>query len=579
MRSAASAASSPTPPVSVLRRVARRSALGVAVGGVAFALVENADEAYLPSNVSGLLRSFRALRCFTTMAVDYKFTFWRYPELHDLPYGYSGAVADKSAMGVHELIRHELHARNAKRLLNLLQRNKGLYIKVGQAMSSMAHMLPTEYTSTLRVLQDHAPQTPFATVRQTLESDLGRPLEELFAHFDEKPIASASLAQVHRATTHDGRVCAVKVQHPGLREQFPGDMFVHKWTLLTADYLFKDFELAWSHDEIQENLSRELDFAVEASNGMRTRANFQATSQGRMYVPLVHHDLSSTKVLTMEFIDGVKITDVAAIRALGLDVAEAMRNTIRGVAEQIFLFGFVHCDPHAGNILVRHQPDKPGAVQIVLLDHGLVREMQESTRLNFCRMWEALVLQNDKEVIAASTALGVVEWELFAMILLMRPYRGLVGFTERANSTERRRMARKFKDEQGKVYQLMKAMPRELLLILRNQNYIRYLDRELGSPVNRYTTMARVAVQGLSFHPSPALPPGNAAAAQLAMEHRPNTIFSRWHHAMQFEFALVGFALYYWLLAKALDFGRAYGDDHTKEQINMLDKAIEDSMA
>lgn len=570
-----SSAAAPAPR-SVVRRVGVRVAQAGAASVVVLAVLDSVDEAWLPAPVAGFVRSGRAARCFATMAVDYKYTFWANPELHELPY--TAMQLDVASLSPIELTRHRLHSRNAARLLALLQRNKGLYIKVGQAMSSMAHLLPFEYTSTLRVLQDHAPETPFAVVRQTLESELGRPLEAAFASFDAAPIASASLAQVHRAVTHDGRVCAVKVQHPGLREQFPGDMFVHRWTLRTADFLFENFELAWSHDEIEGNLSRELDFRIEAANGMRTRANFLRSSHGRVYVPLVYDDLSTTKVLTMEFIDGVKITNTAGIRALGLDVADALQGTIRAAAEQIFLFGSVHCDMHAGNILVRHQPDQHGAVQIVLLDHGLVRELRESTRLNYCRLWEALVLQNDDEVVASSRALGVEEWEMFAIILLMRPYRGTVGFTESASAEERRRISAKFQSQRGKIYELMKAMPRELLLVLRTQNYIRYLDKELGSPVNRYVTMARIAVQGLSFQPEPPLPPGDPAAAQLAIARRPTTLLGRWRRRAQFEFALIGFGLYYWVLQKFIDALRLYGDEATKTAISAHDKLIEDSM-
>jgi aarF domain-containing kinase len=534
---------------------------------------------YLPGVLAGPLRSMRAARCFVVMGADYKFTFWRNPELHDLPQRYwspSGALdADASPL---EVLRHELHQRNATRLLRLLQRNKGLYIKVGQAMSAMAHMLPAEYTATLRVLQDHAPETPFEIVRRTVETDLGQPLETLFASFDEKPIASASLAQVHRATTSDGRLVAVKVQHPKLRQQYPGDMFVHKWTLIIAERLFDSFEMSWSHDEIEHNLVRELDFKIEATNGMRARHNFEMTSAGRMYVPEVYSELSSTNVLTMEFINGVKITDTAAIRKLGLDVTSALHTTIRGVAEQIFMHGFVHADPHPANIMVRPNPARPSEPQIVLIDHGLVRELRESTRVNYCRLWEALVLQNDAQVTAASKALGVDEWEMFATILLMRPYRGVVGFGERAAPSERQRVARRFREEQDKVFGMMKAMPRELLLVLRNQNYIRYLDKELGSPVNRYVTMARVAVQGLSYEPSPPLPIGDADASRLALQERPRTFVARLQRTLGFEVALLAFGFYYWMVEQLKNLARRYGDDEAKKLMSMHDQMMDDAM-
>jgi hypothetical protein len=266
-----------------------------AVVTVVCVLIDTVNERYLPHVISGPRRSLRAAKIMATISIDYKFTYWWHPELSDKTLGDEALeVADRALSGrdLQEdaaqltdeqrsmlALRSALHQRNADRLLHLLQRNKGLYIKVGQvrrvcrqmqglacrnqlkptqALSAMNHILPKEYTSTLRVLQDHAPSVSFDIVRNTIESELGATLESVFERFDQVPIASASLAQVHYAITRAGERVAVKVQYPELRQQFPGDMFVHKWTLRVADVLFSNFELAWSHEEIESNLAKEV---------------------------------------------------------------------------------------------------------------------------------------------------------------------------------------------------------------------------------------------------------------------------------------------------------------------------------
>ncbi|KAL6043906.1 putative aarF domain-containing protein kinase 5, variant 2 [Balamuthia mandrillaris] len=509
-----------------------------------------------------VVRGGRTLLTMAAIAADYKYTWWRYKPIE------GDAVSEQMAKEQ----TSQVHKRSAERLLRLCQTNKGLYIKVGQYLSSM--VIPREYTTTLRVLQDQAPSVDFSVVRQVFMEDLGHPPEHFFKEFEEKPLAAASLAQVHRAITHDGREVAVKVQYPNLRVEFAGDMWTHETVLKIAPIVFEGFDLAWAHEEIESNLVKELDFENEGRNAERCARNFK--DNPRIYVPKIYWDLTSKRILGMEFIHGLKITQTEKIKEdLSLDVAAVVGTAIKAMAEQIYVHGFVHCDPHPGNLFVRrtpcslssssfpssptpssswlsslfsllHHPQSQTRAkggkkdfQLVILDHGLYRQLSEKTRITYCRLWESLILRDDVNVAKHSKALGVDNWNLFAILVLMRPYATSSGVafskqyvdfkkllnkqpqteaeaaeaednsfndyyklysqfnTQDKKSQLLEEMQRAMFQQVTEVFQMMKQMPRELLLVMRNQNYLRALNKELGEPVNRFAIMARTAVQGI----------------------------------------------------------------------------------
>lgn len=169
-------------------------------------------------------------------------------------------------------------------------------------------------------------------------------LDAVFSAFDTQPIAAASLAQVHRARLREENVdVAVKIQFPQLRSQFEGDMRSQYLLLVLADNLFENFDLRWMHDEITPNLRKELDFLVEMQNSRRTAENFRG--QRQIHVPKVYDKYTTSSVLTMEWIDGVKITDIETIEGRwGFSMRKAANLAFNASAQQIFIHGFVNCD-------------------------------------------------------------------------------------------------------------------------------------------------------------------------------------------------------------------------------------------
>lgn len=287
-----------------------------------------------------------------------------------------------------------MNLRTAQRILTLCLANGGIYTKFGQQLATFNHGLPKEITETLAALQDRARPVTFARAVQTIEGELRQPWQELFVEFDEAPIAAASLAQVHRAVDKSGRTVAVKVQYPHLESQMRADMRVMKWAAQLTEYFFPDVQVQWMFPEFEAALTSELDFENEKRNSRRIASLLARNSA--VHIPEVFDELSARKVLTMEFIDAPKISQLDEIKALGLAPAHVARILCEVFGEMMFVHGFVHCDPHPGNIFVRTNPD-PHAKdkeQLVLLDHGLYRELDGEFRKTYCDLWRAMLLRD-----------------------------------------------------------------------------------------------------------------------------------------------------------------------------------------
>ncbi len=256
----------------------------------------------------------------------------------------------------------------AERVRRVLEALGPTFVKLGQVLSTRADVVPEEFVAALKALQDRAPQVPFSTVKKVIEDELGRPLDQLFVSFTEEPLATASIAQVHRATLQreDGVVdVAVKVQRPGIRQTMRSDLSLLYWLGRLLERTIEEVS-AYSPTAIVEQFERaveeELDFVHERHNLERARKNF-ARRPDLLEVPEPFADLSTSRVLTMRFLDGVKITDVRD--DAHYDKAALKDRLVEAAFQQVFEDGFFHGDPHPGNVLVLRDG------RLGLIDHGL----------------------------------------------------------------------------------------------------------------------------------------------------------------------------------------------------------------
>ncbi|XP_078030981.1 aarF domain-containing protein kinase 1 isoform X5 [Epinephelus lanceolatus] len=273
-------------------------------------------------------------------------------------------------------LKSKVHLRSAERLRDLCCANRGTFIKVGQHLGALDYLLPEEYTSTLKVLHSRAPQSSMEEIQQVIREDLGKELSELFVTFEEKPQGAASLAQVHKAVLHDGRTVAIKVQHPKVQRQSSKDIVVMEVLLRVVHWLFPDFAFMWLVEEAKKNMPLELDFLNEGQNAERM-ANMLAHFPF-LKVPMIHWDLSTKRILTMEFVEGGQVNERDYMKKHGINVNEISENLGKMYSEMIFVHGFVHCDPHPGNVLVR-KCTQSNKTEIILLDHGLYQDVEIRT--------------------------------------------------------------------------------------------------------------------------------------------------------------------------------------------------------
>ncbi|XP_055989698.1 aarF domain-containing protein kinase 1 [Sorex fumeus] len=441
---------------------------------------------YLDPNDFGAVRVGRAVATTAVISYDYL------TSLRSVPYGSEE----------YEQLRSQVHLRSARRLRELCCANRGTFIKVGQHLGSLDYLLPEEYTSTLRVLHSQAPQSSLREVCQVIREELGKEIHDLFVSFDDTPLGAASLAQVHKAVMHDGRTVAVKVQHPKVQTQSLTDILLMEMLVLAVKKLFPDFEFMWLVDEAKKNLPLELDFLNEGRNAEKVAQMLKHFDF--LKVPRIYWELSTKRVLLMEFVDGGQVNDRDYMERNKIDVNEISRHLGRIYSEMIFVNGFVHCDPHPGNVLVRKCPDT-GKAEVVLLDHGLYQVLSEEFRLDYCHLWQALIWRDMKGVKEYSQRLGAGDlYPLFACMLTARSWHSVKRGIGQAPVTasedlEIRSHAANYLPQ---ISQLLNHVPRQMLLIFKTNDLLRGIEASLGTraSASSFLNMSRCCVRALTRH-------------------------------------------------------------------------------
>jgi aarF domain-containing kinase len=381
----------------------------------------------------------------------------------------------------------EQHRRSAERLYRLATRMEGLLIKACQFISSRADVAPTEYVSILSRLQDSVPPRPIAEIEAQVRRELGRSPFEIFRDFAPAPIASASLAQVHRARTREGRDVAVKVQYPGIDRVVETDLRNLSILVRILARIEPDFDFRILMDEVKRNVPRELDFVLEGESAERVAAELSHRRDVR--VPRVYGEYTSRRVLVLEYIDGIKISDIPRLVAAGIDPNQVALIMTEAYCEQILVHGFFHADPHPGNLLVL-----PGPV-VVFLDFGLSKELPDDFRVNYARLTTAILSEDERAMVKAFRDIGfkTKSEDPQSLIALGR------GFLESAGPEGKPYVdAEVMPEVNERLSRILHAnpvtqVPPDILLIFRVIGLMSGLQKRLDSRVNMVSTIAPYA--------------------------------------------------------------------------------------
>jgi ubiquinone biosynthesis protein len=298
----------------------------------------------------------------------------------------------------------KIHRRNARRMFKGFVRLRGVYIKLGQILSIMGTFLPREYTEELEALQDDVPPASYRQIRSTFVKSFGKLPTDMFTSFEREPLAAASLGQVHEARNAAGDKLAVKILYPNVATIIKVDLKVLGWALRVYKNFVPVQQIERVHEQLSDMLQRETDLENEAAMISRMAKNFETDPD--VLFPKVYPELSSRTVMTMSFMDGVKITKKSALSKLDLDPNTVATKLIKVFYKQLFIDRFFHADPHPGNFFVQKGPE--GQPRIVVLDLGSATELRKNLADGMFDILSGLMTRKDDLVVKGIDSMGFV---------------------------------------------------------------------------------------------------------------------------------------------------------------------------
>lgn len=294
-----------------------------------------------------------------------------------------------------------------ERIRQVIEELGPTYVKIGQIASTRADIIPEDILHELESLQDNVPSFSFEEVARIIEQELGSPIETIFSSFDENAIAAASIGQVHRARLRSGERVAVKVQRPFIKTLIETDLEILLDLATLAEHRMPRMERLQLRDVVEEfskSLRHELDYTIEARNAEKVAKQFKKDQT--IHIPSIYWDYSTQTVLTMEFVEGIKLNQFDMLKKLGYDQKVLSERLVRALFHQVLIEGFFHADPHPGNILLMPNGS------ISLIDFGMVGRLTPDMKHNFASMVIAMMRQNTESMIQAILRIGIVPDEV-----------------------------------------------------------------------------------------------------------------------------------------------------------------------
>ncbi len=349
------------------------------------------------------------------------------------------------------------------------------FIKLGQLMSTRADIFPTEYIEEFTKLQDQVPPVPFNKIRDIIQKELRRPLEEIFAEFTSESMAAASVAQVHMAKLFSGEQVAVKVIRPGIDKEIRKDIRLMYAIAKRAEKAFEIARVIGAINlvkEFERIIFKELDMFIEAGSIEKFAVNFKADDE--IYIPKVHWDYTTKSVLTMEHIPGIKMDQVDVIRDHGIDPKEIAMIGLRSFSRQLMDFGFFHADPHSGNTIVMFDG------RVSLVDFGITGYLDDETMQQIANLFLGFAEHDYDMVMDALLDADLIDEETMDLKSFRRDLKDISEpFYGRSLQTV------SVKEVHDQVIQLIYKykirLPRNLLLLLKTFIQTEALGKILGS--------------------------------------------------------------------------------------------------